>query len=135
MVGILIVTHGKMGVELLKSAELIVGEQDNVEVMSLNHGDDIVEFGKNVANAIEKFSKDFEVLILTDLFGGSPSNVAGANMNNFKFKCLTGVNLPMLIEATILRSNDAFDLNYISAECMKSGIEGIRDLNEVFLNN
>ena len=133
MIGILIVTHGRFGVELLRSAELITGKQDNVKTLGLEHGNNIKELEKDVYHAIIELNHENEngVIVMTDLFVASPSNVAAANMNKVKFKCLTGVNLPMLLECIVLRGNDYIDISEITQRCIKAGVEGIKDIGSL----
>lgn len=128
MVGILIVTHGNFGTELLKSAELIIGKQENVETLGLNHGDSVDELYKKVKEAIQKLDTGGGVLILTDLFGGSPSNVAAAPLkgNKIRVESVSGVNLPMLIEALDLRTRE--NLPDMVNQIIQTGIEGIKNI-------
>ncbi len=126
MIGVLIVTHGNFGKELLKSAELIIGEQKNVKTLSLNHGDNVEELYSCVNKQIEQLDDGEGVLVLTDLFGGSPSNVTAANMKETYFESLTGVNLPMLIEALDSRVN--YSLKDLASKVYKAGIDGIKDI-------
>ncbi len=128
MVGILIVTHGNFGTELLKSAELIIGKQENVETLGLNHGDSVDELYKKVKEAIQKLDTGGGVLILTDLFGGSPSNVAAASLkgNKIRVESVSGVNLPMLIEALDLRTRE--NLPDMVNQIIQTGIEGIKNI-------
>ncbi|WP_010632439.1 PTS sugar transporter subunit IIA [Sporolactobacillus vineae] len=135
MIAILLVTHGHFGAELLKSAELIAGQQEDVETISLNKEDSIQEFGDVVRQKIASLlSHRNKLLVLTDLFGGSPSNVTAANLKSMGFKCLSGVNLPMLLEALILR-NGTDDLDQLSSKVMKSGVDGIKDINQILLKS
>lgn len=128
MVGILIVTHGNFGTELLKSAELIIGKQENVETLGLNHGDSVDELYKKVKEAIQKLDTGGGVLILTDLFGGSPSNVAAASLKGNKtgVESVSGVNLPMLIEALDSRTRE--NLPDMVNQIIQTGIEGIKNI-------
>ncbi|QSQ08079.1 PTS system fructose-specific EIIA component [Koleobacter methoxysyntrophicus] len=129
MIGILLVTHGKFGNELIKSAELIVGRQKNTLALGLEHGDDVEELRRKVKEAIKDLEQGHGVLVLTDLFGGSPSNVSTANMKEMKFQCLTGVNLPMLLEA--FSSREYADLDTLADRCYHAGIEGIRNIKKI----
>lgn len=130
MVGIVIVTHGKFATEILKSAELILGEQKDVITLGLEHGDSVEALSQDVNNAIQKLDKGKGVLVLTDLFGGSPSNVTFTNMKELKFQSLTGVNLPMLLEALALRT--FCQLDELTAKCMEAGVSGIKELHKMF---
>lgn len=133
MIDILIVTHGQFGSELLKSAELITGKQKNVETLSLNREDSIQQFGEIVREKIASFlSEDHQLLVLTDLFGGSAANVSAANLKKMSFTCLTGVNLSMLLEALILRNN-INDFGEFSQRIMESGINGIKNMAQVLM--
>lgn len=132
MVGILIVTHGNFGTELLKSAELIIGKQENVETLGLNLGDNVQELYNAVGEAIQRLDNGEGVLVLTDLFGGSPTNVTAGNMNKYKFESVSGVNLPMLIEA--LDSRNIMPLNNLLAKAIQSGIEGIKNIRKELEN-
>ena len=126
MVGILIVTHGNFGTELLKSAELIIGKQENVETLGLNPSDDIKELYIAVRSSIKKLDKGDGVLILTDLFGGSPTNVTAASISDYKCESVSGVNLPMLIET--LDSREFMPLEELTAKTIQSGVEGIKNV-------
>ncbi|AEE91835.1 PTS system fructose subfamily IIA component [Tepidanaerobacter acetatoxydans Re1] len=128
MLGILIVTHSNFGKELLRSAELIVGRQENIETLGLEHGDSVEELYKKVKDSLKKLDRGEGVLILTDLFGGSPSNVTAAAMkeNNIKVESISGVNLPMLIEALDLRNTT--DLECIIDKIIQTGIFGIKNI-------
>lgn len=126
MIGILIVTHGNFGTELLKSAELIIGKQEHVRTLGLNCVDNVDELCSDVGQTIEALDSGDGVLVLTDLFGGSPANVTATNMKNKSFQSVTGVNLPMLIEALDSRENtelvELVDKVYITA------IQGIKNI-------
>lgn len=133
MISIVIVTHGDFGKELLNSAELIVGKQENVKTLSLNHGDNISALQEKISKTIIELNKRYEVLVFTDLFGGSPANSAAINMESLKFKCITGVNLPMLLEALVSRLDENLDIDEIVGKCLEAGVDGIKNLEEIFL--
>lgn len=126
MIGILIVSHGNFGTELLNSARLIIGEQENVETVSLKHGDNIEELCNSVNKHIRQLDKGDGVLVLTDLFGGSPSNATAVNMEKIYFESLSGVNLPMIIEALDSRANN--NLKELVDKVFKVGVDGIRNI-------
>ncbi|MBN7573502.1 PTS mannose transporter subunit IIAB [Clostridium sp. 2-1] len=129
MIGILLVTHGKFSEEILKSAELIVGKQDKILTLGLEHGDSIEVLGDKVRESIKLLDNGEGVLVLADLLGGSPYNVVALNSNkisNIKFKCITGVNLPMLLEAITMR--ESYELDELTAHCMEAGVMGVKEL-------
>ena len=130
MISILIITHGPLAAAILKSAELLMGSQKDVEIRSLNHGDNIDEFSSSVSNAIAELGKKGKVLVLVDMLGGSPANVSAVAMATSKFKCVTGVNLPMLIEALNARETTD-DLDILAKQISEVGMNGIRDLGEI----
>src|SRR5438105_10173518 len=98
MIGGLIVTHGRLAIELLNAAEQIVGEIHNVAAVSLGWHDDVDTAGGSIQKAIERVRTPDGVLILTDMFGGTPTNIASTFLNHGKVEVVTGVNLPMLIK-------------------------------------
>jgi len=130
MIGVLIVTHGDLGKELLKSAELIVGKQNNVATLGLFHGDSMDGFREKITKTIKELEEGEGVLVFVDLYGGSPSNATAMNMKKFfkntKFECITGVNLPMVLEALMSRSS--YNLESLKEHCIQTGLLGIRDL-------
>lgn len=130
MVGILIATHGEFAAGLLNAAELILGKQKKCKVLSLFQGDDITAFGKLICSSVAELDDGDGVLIFTDLFLASPSNQVAANYPQLKghnFKTITGVNLPMLLEAIGQRIAGG-DLENTAAASLLSGQSGIRDL-------
>ena len=133
MIGILIVTHGEFGKELIKSAELIVGKQENVSSLSLKPGDDIDAFHLSIKKEIDKLNNGNGVIVFTDLFGGTPSNTVLRTMMEKKIQSITGVNLPMLLETLVLRNSD-ITLESLVSQCIKEGTSGIVDVSKKLLD-
>lgn len=102
MVGGLIVTHGRLAIELLNAAEAIVGEVRNIAAVSIGWHDDVDIASAMVEKAIQRVDTGSGVLILTDMFGGTPTNIASTFLNEGEIEVVTGVNLPMLIKLTQL---------------------------------
>lgn len=129
MAGIIIAAHGNMAKAMLESAELIVGKQEKVETLGLNHGDSIDEFSRRLEEGIEKY-KGEGVLILLDFYGGTPFNTSAVVINKFakecELECLTGVNLPMLLELFLNR--DTMKLKDLKNLCTQVGMSGIKDV-------
>ena len=98
MIGGLIVTHGRLAIELLNAAEQIVGEIHHVAAVSLGWHDDVDTATTMVDKAIERVRTPEGVLILTDMFGGTPTNIASTFLDPGKIEIVTGVNLPMVIK-------------------------------------
>ncbi|MBE6083622.1 MULTISPECIES: PTS sugar transporter subunit IIA [Tissierellales] len=130
MIGILIVTHGNFSVELLKSAELIVGKQEKINTISFNYGDNVEVLQKEIYQNIISLDEGDGTLVLTDVFGGSPSNATLLNMKNLEFRALSGVNLPMLLELFCLR-DECNDIDIVAEKVFDAGKEGIKDLNGI----
>lgn len=126
MVGILIVTHGSFGSELVKSVELIIGRQQNIVTLALKQDDEIRDLADSASAAIEKLDDGNGVLAFVDLFGGSPCNTLGALLKRKNLECITGVNMAMLIEAS--DSRQSMNLAELKESCMQVGRTAIFDL-------
>jgi PTS system mannose-specific IIA component len=98
MIGGLIVTHGRLAIELLNAAETITGEIDHIAAVSLGWHDDVGTAAAMVQKTLERVNTGDGVLILTDMFGGTPTNIASTFLNESNVEIVTGVNLPMLIK-------------------------------------
>jgi mannose PTS system EIIA component len=103
MIGVLITAHGNLGGELIKAVELIKGSIKGVFHLSMDQTKGVEELKKEIANAIKKLDQGQGVLILTDLFGGTPSNIALSFLKPGKVEVVTGVNLPMLLKLSEMR--------------------------------
>lgn len=97
MIGKLILTHGGLARELLQAASVISGRLDGFEALSLNWSDGFDEARSQVAAALERLDQGQGVLILTDMYGGTPCNIAMTFFQAGKVEVLTGVNLPMVL--------------------------------------
>ena len=98
MIGGLIITHGRLAIELLNAAEMIVGEIHHIAAVSLGWHDDADMARSMIEKAIERVKTPDGILILTDMFGGTPTNIASTFLDSDKVEIVTGVNLPMLIK-------------------------------------
>jgi PTS system mannose-specific IIA component len=107
--GLLIVTHGRLADELEKAARRIVGDVSKLASISLDWDDDVADARRRIEEGIARVAVDGRVLILTDMFGGTPSNVALSLLEPGRVDIVTGVNLPMLIKFANMRSLDGFD--------------------------
>lgn len=105
MIGVLITTHGNLGRELIKAAELIKGPISDISHVSVDQTKDVEDIKKEIGNAIKKLDKGKGVLVLTDLFGGTPSNISLSFMKEEKVEVLSGVNLPMLLKLSEIKEN------------------------------
>ena len=107
-IGIVIVTHGNLGAELLKVLEHVVGCQEKIEVVSIGPEDDMEETRLNILKSVNDVNCGKGVIVLTDMFGGTPSNLAISIMESSKIDVIAGINLPMLVKLTSVRSTLTF---------------------------
>ncbi|WP_332236941.1 PTS sugar transporter subunit IIA [Sporolactobacillus sp. KGMB 08714] len=129
MIGILIVTHGSLAKGFKESAELIVGKIPNLKIIGLYHEDSFVQLKLNVKKAIEEMDTGDGVLVLTDLYGASPFNASAMNSKDLspeKFRCISGLNLPILLESIIARKD--MKLSDLAGHLLKVGKVGIKEL-------
>lgn len=130
MISVIIGTHGTFSEEILKSAEMIFGTQENVESVTFKPGEGVENLVEKYEELINKMDSSHGVLFMVDLFGGSPFNAASIlAMKNDNMEIVTGVNLPMILET--LGSRDFSNLQELLAIAENSGKEAIR----VFVKN
>ena len=98
MIGVVVVTHGQLATELLNAAETIVGELPRFAAVSIGWHEDTEDAREEIGQAIAHVDQGQGVIILTDMFGGTPSNLAMTFLEANKVEVITGVNLPMLIK-------------------------------------
>ena len=103
MVGIVLVTHPHLGEEFIRSAEMICGKMPRVLTVSIDTRKEVEELRRGIAEAIKKVDDGEGVLILTDMFGGTPSNMSLAFLQEDRVEVLTGLNLPMMIKLSNCR--------------------------------
>ncbi len=105
MIGLVLVTHGRLAVEFITAMEHVVGKQEAVEAICIGPEDDMEVRRADIATAISAVDKGRGVIILTDLFGGTPSNLAISLMETGRVEVIAGINLPMLIRLEGARRN------------------------------
>lgn len=103
MVGVVLVTHPNLGEEFIRSAEMICGKMPRVLTVSIDTRKEVEELRRGIAEAIKKVDDGDGVLILTDMFGGTPSNMSLAFLQEDRVEVLTGLNLPMMIKLSNCR--------------------------------
>ena len=103
-IGVVVVTHGQLATELVNSAEMIVGDLTHFTAVSIGWHEDTEDAREEIAQAIARVRQDGGVLILTDMFGGTPSNLAISVMEQTKAEVIAGLNLPMLIKLASVRT-------------------------------
>lgn len=122
-VHILVLNHGRFGEELIRSAELIVGEIEYAQAVSLVQGMSIEDFYEEVTSEMKETKGTY--IILTDLFGGTPCNVAMMLLREFHVHVLCGVNLPMLIELIVSINNGERNLQQLLNSALRAGKEAV----------
>ncbi|MBT4204029.1 PTS sugar transporter subunit IIA [Hyphomicrobiales bacterium] len=110
MIGIVIVSHGNLAGESLKILEHIVGKQKNIETISIQSNDSIKERRFDLLKSIENVDTGNGVIILSDMFGGTPSNLAISALKKSKIEVIAGFNLPMLITLASEREKNTLDI-------------------------
>ena len=103
MIGVVVVTHGQLATELVNAAETIVGDLPGFAAVSIGWHEDTEDARHEIEQAVMRVDKGAGVLILTDMFGGTPSNLAISAMERSNVEVIAGVNLPMLVKLASVR--------------------------------
>ncbi len=106
MIGVVVVSHGNLAAELVKAAEHVVGAQVAMHAISIGPDDDMAQRREEILEACRKSDTGKGVIILTDMFGGTPSNLAISIMEKGNFEVIAGANLPMLIKLAEVRKTE-----------------------------
>jgi PTS system mannose-specific IIA component len=109
MVGILVITHRRLAEEFIATAELIVGKVENCVGLSLDPDLSVGDLRQQIDQAMDKVNDGDGVIVLTDMFGGTPSNLSMSFLNNEGIEVVTGVNLPMLLKLAQSREGHKVD--------------------------
>jgi PTS system mannose-specific IIA component len=123
MIGLLIVTHCDLGAELLNAAEFIVGKVDKADTVAITETTGSEKLRKLIENKVTALNSGDGVIILTDMFGGTPSNLSLSFLKNEQIEVLTGVNLPMLI--AIIQNRSDIKLSALAEKAQEAGKAGI----------
>ena len=123
MIGLLIVTHSNLGREIINAAEFIVGHVEAADAVSITETTDSEGIHKMIQNKVEALDRGQGVLILTDMFGGTPSNISLSFLKEGQVEVLTGVNLPMVLSIARNRSDSTLsEVAKIAEEAGKMSI-------------
>jgi PTS system mannose-specific IIA component len=128
MIGALVVTHGHLAQELVAAAEMIVGDISHIQAVSIGWHDDVNDARKEIERKIAEVDRGSGILILTDMFGGTPSNIAFAFHEPGKVDIVTGVNLPMIIKIAHQKENE--ELDSLARSVLEQGQSSIRVASE-----
>ena len=116
MIGLVIVTHGRLAQEFVYAMEHVVGPQAGVEAICIGPEDDMERRRQDILAACGRVETGDGVVLLTDMFGGTPSNLAISVMEQTKAEVIAGLNLPMLIKLASLRQTEALDRAVLGAQ-------------------
>jgi len=126
MIGMILVTHGRLAIELVAALEHVVGEQQNVHTICIDADDDMESRRADIVRAVSQADEGDGVILLTDMFGGTPSNLAISVIDNTvnETEVIAGVNLPMLIKLSSIRDS----------EPLSQAIESAQDAGRKYIN-
>ncbi len=119
MIGLVLVTHGRLAEEFVAATEHVVGPQANTVTICIGPDDDMEQRRKDILNAVDEVDIGAGVILLTDMFGGTPSNLAISVLEQDMVEVIAGINLPMLIKLASVRGNG--DLPGAVAEAQEAG--------------
>jgi len=105
MIGIVLVTHGRLAAEFIAALEHVVGPQRNIRAVCIGPDDDMEQRRKDILECVAEVDEGEGVALLSDMFGGTPSNLAISIMDTAKVEVIAGVNLPMLIKLASVRDS------------------------------
>jgi len=129
LVGALVVTHGQLGQELVGAAQAIVGEISYIVAVSIGWNDDVNESKKKIEQAVQEVDQGKGVIILTDMLGGTPSNLSLPLLKRNEVEIVTGVNLPMVIKLANQSGSDS--LSELVTKVKKQGQSHISIASEL----
>ena len=132
MIGLVIVTHGYLAKELIGAMEHIMGSQEKVEAICIKADDDMDQRRSDIVTAAKTVSSKEGVVIVTDMFGGTPSNLAISIMDKVNAEVITGVNLPMLVKFASCR--DVVNLEECVMKVHEAGKKYINIVSKMVVN-
>ncbi len=116
MIGMVLVTHGRLAEEFVAATEHVVGPQENVRAICIGPDDDMEQRRKDILDAVGDVDTGNGVVLLTDMFGGTPSNLAISIMDKAKVEVIAGINLPMLIKLASVRVSGDLEEAVLAAQ-------------------
>jgi mannose PTS system EIIA component len=116
MIGLVLVTHGRLAAEFIAALEHVVGPQQNVAAVCIGADDDMEQRRRDILDSVAKVEKGDGVVLLTDMFGGTPSNLAISVLDRANVEVIAGVNLPMLIKLASVRNTSKLPVAVIQAQ-------------------
>ena len=116
MIGMVLVTHGKLAQEFVAALEHVVGTQAQIAAVCIGPDDDMEERRQEILRRIAEVDSGDGAVVLTDMFGGTPSNLAISVMDRARIEVIAGVNLPMLIKLASLRQAESLERTVLGAQ-------------------
>jgi PTS system mannose-specific IIA component len=129
LIGVVVVTHGQLATELVIAAEMIAGDLPHFAAVSIGWHDDVEAAKEAIGVAIDRVRRPAGVIVLTDMFGGTPSNLGITFLARDKVEVITGVNLPILIKLTTLRGSS--NLREVARRIREAGRDAIWVVSDV----
>ena len=133
MIGLVLVTHGDLAVELIRAMEHVVGPQENTAAICIGPEDDMEHRRADIQKAVKSVETGKGVIILTDMFGGTPSNLAISIMEAKSIEVIAGVNLPILVKLASIRGT--LDLQVAIAKAQEAGRKYINVASQLLNEN
>jgi len=130
MIGIVIAAHGNLAKELIATTEMIIGYLEQVEAVAIYAKEGLRDLESKLKQAIERADSGEGVLILIDIFGGSPATVSLSFIDKYKIKVISGVNLPIILEVATHR--ESCDLEKLARLALTAGEKSILMADEIF---
>jgi mannose PTS system EIIA component len=124
MIGMVLVTHGRLAAEFVSALEHVVGPQRNIAAVCIGPEDDMEKRRQDILRCVEEVDAGQGVVLLTDMFGGTPSNLAISVMDKAKIEVIAGINLPMLIKLASLRPT----------ETLANAVRGAQEAGRKYIN-
>lgn len=128
MVNVILTSHGSYAEGIREAAEMILGEQDDLEVFGLFPGETFEDFAARMEKAVIRFNDPEHTLIMADLTCGTPSNMTMMMVLKYHVHALIGMNLPMVIEVLSTR-NDGISMEELKRNAIQAAVEGVTDVN------
>ena len=116
MIGMVLVTHGRLAAEFIAALEHVVGAQTQILAVCIGPDDDMEQRRQDILRSIEQVDSGDGAVLLTDMFGGTPSNLAISVMERPKVEVIAGINLPMLIKLASLRQSESLERTVLGAQ-------------------
>jgi len=124
MIGMVLVTHGRLAEEFIAALEHVVGPQDKIAAVCIGPDDDMEQRRMEILDKVSTIDDGSGVVLLTDMFGGTPSNLAISIMDKAQVEVIAGINLPMLIKLVSLRETDG----------LQSAVDGAQEAGRKYIN-